>query len=88
MTTIVTLLDVALYVWWYFLSLKLWKINPKFRIQLFGGQEYIDEITAFKMATSRDDLDTKYSKAIVKWPNLEKFSTQEYKLKKAEFSKK
>jgi hypothetical protein len=85
---LVSLPGIALFIWWYILSFKLWKINPKFRVQIFGGPEYIASVEAFKTVTSRDDLDRQYSDAKIKWPKLKTITSKEYKRKKVEFFEK
>ena len=80
------ILNLSFFIWWYIQSIKLRKINKKIQIQKYP--EYIKSLQLLNEMTSREKLDEEFSKLIRNWPQFERTSSKEYKLKKDCLSRK
>jgi hypothetical protein len=84
--TVVNVINASIFLWWYIQCIKLKRINKK--IQLQSHPEYVESLQLLKGQTSRESLDHEFFKLIRTWPQFERTSSKEYKLKKAELSHK
>ena len=79
---VVNVINASIFLWWYVQCIKLRRINK--RIQMQSHPEYIESLQSLKELTTRESLDQEFFKLIRTWPQFERTSSKEYKLKKAE----
>ena len=81
---VVNVINASIFLWWYVQCIKLRRMNKK--IQLQSHPEYLESLQLLKELTTRERLDQEFFKLIRTWPQFERTSSKEYKLKKDELS--
>lgn len=90
-TALDSLLHLAIYAWWYFLSLKVLKMNKKHQALKWLSKEdspaFFERVSDLKNATTLESLDEKLATITKKWPRMEPVSYAEYLSRRAELLK-
>jgi hypothetical protein len=82
-----SLADLALYTWWFILSLKLRRINKRLQLKKKFTAEYKAALQTLESATTLDELEIKFSELIHTWPQCEPATSKAYMDKKSELLK-